>query len=223
MRGFFNKLYSLYDLVLIHCDMALSTTRTYSSGWLQGCRMGRNLRTTGPVRIKARASGSIVIGNDVRLLAGWRSNRVGLSGPVILHTWEGGRIEIGDHTGASATVVSSRSGIRIGEHCNIGGNVRIFDHDFHSLDANIRRGPRGCADCATKPVYIGDDVFIGTGSIILKGVTIGDRAVIGAGSVVTRDIPPDCIAAGNPAVVLRSSAKTGPTRPESSPSKTLED
>ena len=129
---------------------------------------------------------------------------MGLNGPVILHTWEGGRIEIGDHTGASSVVISSRSGVRIGKHCNIGGNVRIFDHDFHSLDADIRRGPRGCDDCATKPVTIGDDVFIGTNSIILKGVTIRDRAVIGAGSVVTKDIPADSIAAGNPAVIVKT-------------------
>jgi acetyltransferase-like isoleucine patch superfamily enzyme len=48
-----------------------------------------------------------------------------------------------------------------------------------------------------------DDKFIDTNSIILKGVTIGDRAVIGAGSVVTKDVPSDCIAAGNPAVIIR--------------------
>ncbi|MBC7981251.1 MAG: acyltransferase, partial [Armatimonadetes bacterium] len=95
------------------------------------------------------------------------------------------------------------SGINIGRHCNLGGNVRIFDHDFHALDADVRRGPRGCDDCATKPISIGDDVFIGAESIILKGVTIGHRAVIGAGSVVTRDIPDDSVAAGNPAVIIR--------------------
>jgi acetyltransferase-like isoleucine patch superfamily enzyme len=166
--------------------------------------VGEGFRSTGAIRIKARAAGSIIIGNHVRLLAHWRSNRVGLSGPVILHTWEGGQIEIGDHTGASSVVISSRSGVRIGRHCNIGGSVRIFDHDFHALDAEVRRGPSGCDDCATKPVTIGDDVFIGAQSIILKGVTIGDRAVIGGGSVVTKDVPADAIAAGNPATVVRT-------------------
>lgn len=204
MRGIFNKLYSAYDVLCIHADMAWSTLRAGLSCRLQGCKLGSGFRTTGNIRIKARAAGSIVIGHHVRLLAHWRSNRVGLSGPVMLHTWEGGKIEIGDHTGASSVVISSRSGVRIGKHCNIGGNVRIFDHDFHALDAEIRRGPRGCDDCATKPIIIGDDVFIGTQSIILKGVTIGDRAVIGAGSVVTKDVPADAIVAGNPAVVIRT-------------------
>jgi acetyltransferase-like isoleucine patch superfamily enzyme len=203
MRGIFNKLYSAYDVLLIHADMTWSTLRARLSCRFQGCKLGRGFRSTGAIRIKARAAGSITIGDHVRLLAHWRSNRVGLCGPVILHTWEGGRIEIGDHTGASAVVISSRSGVKIGRHVNIGGNVRIFDHDFHALDADVRRGPRGCDDCATKPVTIGDDVFIGAQSIILKGVSIGDRAVIGAGSVVTKDVPADSIAAGNPAVVVK--------------------
>lgn len=203
MRALRNKLYSAYDLLLIRADMVWSTLRTRLSFWFQGCLVGRDFRSSGQVRIKARSAGDIILGHHVRLLAGWRSNRVGLSGPVILQTFEGGRIEIGDHSGASAVVISSRSGIEIGKHCNIGGNVRIFDHDFHALDAEVRRGPRGCDDCATKPVRIGDDVFIGAQSIILKGVTIGDRAVIGAGSVVTKDMPADCIAAGNPAVIIK--------------------
>ena len=203
MRTLRNKLYSAYDVLCIHADMAWSTLRTRLSCGLQGCKLGRGFRSTGAIRIKARATGDIIIGDHVRLLAHWRSNRVGLSGPVILHTWEGGRIEIGDHTGASAVVISSRSGVKIGRHCNIGGNVRIYDHDFHTLDAEVRRGPRGCDDCATKPIIIGDDVFIGANAMILKGVTIGDRAVIGAGSVVTKDVPADCIAAGNPAVIVK--------------------
>jgi acetyltransferase-like isoleucine patch superfamily enzyme len=203
MRSLYNKAYSAYDVLCIYTGMAWSTLRTLLSLKLQGCLCGGDFRSTGTIRIKARTAGDIILGNHVRLLAGWRSNRVGICGPVILHTWEGGRIEIGDFTGASAVVISSRSGVKIGKYCNIGGNVRIFDHDFHALDADVRRGPRGCDDCATKPINIGDDVFIGAQSIILKGVTIGDRAVIGAGSVVTKDVPADCIAAGNPARVIK--------------------
>ena len=203
MRTLRNKLYSAYDVLLIRADMFWSTLRTRLSLWFQGGLVGRDFRSSGEVRIKARNAGDIVLGNHVRLLAGWRSNRVGLSGPVIFQTWQGGKILIGDHSGASAVVISSRSEIKIGKHCNIGGNVRIFDHDFHALDAEVRRGPRGCDDCATKPIRIGDDVFIGAQSIILKGVTIGDRAVIGAGSVVTKDVPDDSIAAGNPVLIIK--------------------
>ncbi len=203
MRSLRNKLYSAYDVFMIHADMAKSTLHTRLSCGFQGCVVGKDFRSTGKIRIKARAVGDIVIGSHVRLLSGWRSNRVGLSGPTLLHTWENGRIEIGDYTGASSVVISSRSGVKIGKHGNIGGNVRIFDHDFHALDPEVRRSPRGCDDCATRPISIGDDVFIGAQSIILKGVNIGDRAIIGAGSVVTKDVPADCIAAGNPAIIVK--------------------
>lgn len=54
-----------------------------------------------------------------------------------------------------------------------------------------------------KPIVIEDDVLIGARSIVLKGVTIGARSVIGAGSVVVKDIPADCIAAGNPCKVIK--------------------
>ena len=50
---------------------------------------------------------------------------------------------------------------------------------------------------------IGDNAFIGARSIIQKGVTIGEKAIIAAGSVVVKDIPPMCIAAGNPAKVIK--------------------
>lgn len=53
------------------------------------------------------------------------------------------------------------------------------------------------------PVHIGNNVWIGAGSVILPGVTIGDNTVIGAGSVVTKDIPSDSVAYGNPCKVVR--------------------
>jgi acetyltransferase-like isoleucine patch superfamily enzyme len=52
-------------------------------------------------------------------------------------------------------------------------------------------------------VVIGDNVWLGVNSVVLKGVTIGKNSVIGANSVVTRDIPPNVIAAGNPCKVIK--------------------
>ena len=54
---------------------------------------------------------------------------------------------------------------------------------------------------------IGNNVFIGARSIILKGVTIGEGAVIGAGSVITKDVPPMTVVAGNPAIIIKSLEK----------------
>ena len=54
-----------------------------------------------------------------------------------------------------------------------------------------------------KAIEIGDNVFIGCNCLILKGAKIGDNSTIGAGSVVTGYIPDNCIAAGNPAKVIK--------------------
>jgi maltose O-acetyltransferase len=99
-----------------------------------------------------------------------------------------------------ATLVAERSSIRIDSDCLIGPWVQIYDSDFHALAPELRTSGRH--PCA--PVHLERNVFVGASVIILKGVTIGHNSVIGAGSVVINDIPPQTIAAGNPARVIRS-------------------
>jgi len=71
----------------------------------------------------------------------------------------------------------------------------------------------------TKPIRIGNDVWVGGGAIILPGVTVGDGSTVGAGSVVTRDVEPYTVVAGNPARMIRRLSKTGPAEPSADPSK----
>lgn len=73
----------------------------------------------------------------------------------------------------------------------------ISDSDWHGLYNRTR--PFRC----TRPVTLGDNVWLGLRTIVCKGVTIGDNSVIGAGSVVTGDIPANVVAAGNPARVIK--------------------
>jgi acetyltransferase-like isoleucine patch superfamily enzyme len=126
-----------------------------------------------------------------------------LAHPVHLRTLaKGAVIRIGARSGLSGTCVCALRSVSIGTDCLIGANVLIVDTDFHPLRAERRRtAPPSSA--ATAPVTIGNNVFIGAHSIILKGVTIGDDAVIGAGSVVSRDVPVGVIFAGNPARLVR--------------------
>jgi acetyltransferase-like isoleucine patch superfamily enzyme len=93
--------------------------------------------------------------------------------------------------------------VTIGDNCLLATNVTIYDQDGHPLDADRRRAGESTPPEQIMPVTIGNDVWIGAGSVILKGVTIGDRAIIAARSVVTKDIAADAIAAGNPAKVIR--------------------
>ena len=70
------------------------------------------------------------------------------------------------------------------------------------MDAEARRNR--CGDANPRDIVIGDDVFIGTNAIILKGTKIGNRSVVAAGSVVFGlDIPPDSLVRGNPAVIVK--------------------
>lgn len=170
---------------------------------LYGCSYGPNLTADGLPIIRMHRRGRLSFGRNCKLNSRLRSNLVGGCHPVILDCRYNGRIVFGDNSGCSFAVLSSRSSIRIGNNVKTGGNVRIYDHDFHSLNPYARRGPERFSDIPTKPICIGDDVFIGANSIILKGVTVGDRAIIGAGSVVSCDVPADEVWAGSPARKVR--------------------
>lgn len=111
---------------------------------------------------------------------------------------EKGRITIGDYCLVCPGVrISSADAITIGNDCMVASQVYITDADWHGI--YDRAGTVG----VTRPVTIGDNVWLGDSVIVCKGVNIGDHSVIGAGSVVTRDIPAGVIAAGNPAKIIR--------------------
>jgi len=173
--------------------------------WL-GCAYGRGLLVDGHVIIRVARRGAIRIGENVGINSRTGSNLVGRTNPTILHCTGDGHITFGDNSGCSFAVLSSKSSIRIGNNTKIGGNARIYDHDYHALDYLSRRSPvDDIAACKTAPIVIGDDILIGTNAIILKGVTIGERSIVGAGAVVSiKNVPPGSVLAGNPARILRN-------------------
>jgi len=93
--------------------------------------------------------------------------------------------------------ITSASQIIMGHSCLLAMNCYITDADWHDVQHRIY------APGETRPVKLGDNVWIGDSAIVTKGVTIGSNSIIGAGSVVTKDIPENVIAAGNPARVVR--------------------
>lgn len=158
-------------------------------------------RFIGPVVLRNTRSGKIRLGRDVVAQANFRINPIGPVCPCLFDVRPGGEIEIGDGTGMTSVIVSSSRKVSIGRYCKIGGGTKIIDHNYHAMDAEARRNR--CGDAKPREIAIGDDVFIGTNAIILKGTKIGDRAVIAAGSVVFGlDIPPDSLVRGNPAVIV---------------------
>jgi len=103
--------------------------------------------------------------------------------------------------------ISAINSITIGDNTLIASRVFISDHNHGHFDGSALEDgpdtPPAQRPLHAKPVHIGKNVWIGESVCVLPGVTIGDGAVIGAGSVVTRDIPAQCVAAGNPARVIR--------------------
>lgn len=204
--------FSVFGILLVAWDRAtaaamsaLGTARAKLALRLLRCRYGPGLRVDGTLVIRAPRAGAIELGAKVTLKSRFRSNLVGLTQPSVLQCLGQGRIRIGNNCGLSGAVLSARTSITLGQRVNVGGNVRIFDHDWHALDAAARRAPAtDAAACKTAPVVIGDDVLIGAHAIILKGVTIGAGSVVGAGAVVTlKDIPPASLVAGNPARIIK--------------------
>lgn len=88
--------------------------------------------------------------------------------------------------------------VEIGDNVLLAPNVQIYAA-YHPTDYKVRLEDLEYAD----RIKIGDNSWIGGGSIILNGVTIGKNVVIGAGSVVTKDIPDNTIAVGNPCKVIK--------------------
>jgi acetyltransferase-like isoleucine patch superfamily enzyme len=177
---------------------------------IQGVQFGPRLRLYGLPLVTASPTSSIVLGEGVVLCSDSRRTALGVNHPVVLRAEKGATLSIGSHTGISGGSIYAQTHVEIGSHCLFGANTLIADTDFHSIYPHNRAYSN--EHIASAKVTIGRNVFLGAGTIVLKGVAIGDNSVIGAGSVVTKSIPADCIAAGNPCRVIRplqSAPETG--------------
>lgn len=92
--------------------------------------------------------------------------------------------------------------VKLGDHVTVTGRVQFITHDGGVW---VFRDELPDIDIVA-PIKVGNNVFIGFGSIVLPGVTIGDNVVVGAGAVVTNDLPSNTVVAGTPARVLMSLA-----------------
>lgn len=144
--------------------------------------------------------------------------------------WGAGMITIGnDCSFGSRTTIDCRERIEIGNHVLISWEVSMADFEGHPMDPQERaremdyskrmlwpqfgKAKHDKIDPYTpvfksRPIVIEDDVWICARAMILKGVRIGRGSIIAAGAVVTRDVPPYSVAAGNPAVVVKTLKNT---------------
>lgn len=126
--------------------------------------------------------------------------RIDLAYPDKTRLFIGRNCDFGNNNHITAT-----DSVKIGDNLLTGDNVLITDtnHGEYRDDSNsLFMAPRK-RPLITAPVIIGNNVWIGDKATILPGVKIGNQSIVGANSVVTKDVPDNCIAAGNPAVVIK--------------------
>ena len=171
--------------------------------YLSGVNFGKNLKAYTKVYFQIQKNSKVTIGDNFKFTSGEAFNPLGRNIRGCMVVADSAELDIGSNVGISSSCIWVNKKITIGNNVLIGGDCILLDSDCHSLNYVDRRSKIDRQNKVDADIHIGNDVLIGTRCIILKGVTIGDRVVIGSGSVVVKDIPNDCIAAGNPCRVVR--------------------
>ena len=162
-----------------------------------------NFYSVGKPQLKV--DGKLTISNDtyITMINTAKDSTLGKSNPCKITVYKNAELSFLGKVGMSNTTIVATKKIKIGHNVMIGGGVTIVDTDFHSMSYTDWFTLNDEKNMKRKTVIIGDNVFIGMNSIILKGVTIGNGAVIGAGSVVSKNIPEGEVWAGNPAQFIK--------------------
>jgi len=163
-----------------------------------------SFKTSGLPLIQVSLGGKVHIGSHFSMNNRASANPIGRTQRCSISVGRMGVLEIGENVGMSSSSIVCQNHISIGSNVKLGGNVVIYDTDFHSLDPSDRTDKKKDIENAKGiPVKIGENVFIGAHATILKGVNIGNNSIVGACSVVTGNIPENEIWAGNPARLIR--------------------
>jgi len=172
----------------------------YSTLWcrlkmrLWGIQFGKCCSFRGNMIFNRAPGSTIKMGSGCRFNSNSRFNFRGINHVSILQTISGGGIFIGDNCGFSGVSIISGCSVTIGNNVLCGANVTIGDRNNHE---------KHFGEFKPTPVTIGDNVWLGMNSVIMRGVTIGENTIIGANSVVTKSIPANVIAVGSPCKVIK--------------------
>lgn len=209
-RPFFFFKYARETLLFINSHFLLKIFKP------KNVKIGANLHSISPFVFQAEMPDAHIDAGDD--MTSW--------GGVKIYAWGKGEVKIGNFCSfGSKTIIHCRDSVQIGNHTLISWNVLITDFDAHSLKLEermaeieytknmlwpnfskkqVKHKSIYTPGFITKPIIIEDGVWIGANATILKGSKIGRGSIIGANAVVSGEIPPMCIAAGNPARVVRS-------------------
>lgn len=170
---------------------------------------GDNIRILGKLpNIKIFDGSKCNIGNNVVINSDFKNSNTSLSNTCKFVLGYTGELRIGDNTMLNGCCITAYKNVVIGKNCQIASFTLITDTDFHPVDPFERNKQVMMQNynidmVSKKDVIIGNNVWIGWGSIILKGTIIGDNCVIGAGSLVSGEFPDNVVIAGNPARIIK--------------------
>jgi acetyltransferase-like isoleucine patch superfamily enzyme len=162
------------------------------------------LRAIGYGMLGAKVGPKCLFAARVRIDYPWRVE-IGTRSQIEADVWfklvsPSARVVVGEYAFLGRGVeIDASERVTLGAHVLVAPGVFITDH-AHDIAPHARIDEQGCT---SRPVSIGDDVWLGARAVVLPGVTIGSGAVVGAGAVVREDVPAGSVVAGVPARVLR--------------------
>jgi acetyltransferase-like isoleucine patch superfamily enzyme len=190
----------------------MSRWYAFAIGQLSVVELQGRVAILGKPIVDIRDGCKLVIGDNVTLNSRNKGYHINMHSPVKLFADRpNATIRIGANTRLHGSCIHAYESVTVGRNCLIAANCQIFDgsgHDLSFQDVENRVNTRG----ESRPVAIGDNVWVGANCVILPGVSIGSGSVIAANSVVTKDVPPMVVAGGNPAVVIRAHSDEGAAR-----------
>jgi len=159
--------------------------------------------------LKIPENGKVTLSNNVVLNSDFKKSNTALTNRCKLVTGYDGNITIGENTQLNGVCIVSYKKVTVGKNCQIASSTFIADTDFHPIDPVEREKQvlgktYSLSSVANESVSIGNNVWIGWNSTILKGVSIGNNSIVAAGSMVlSGEYPANVIIAGNPAKVVK--------------------
>jgi acetyltransferase-like isoleucine patch superfamily enzyme len=172
----------------------------YSKSLAKNIHLGKGIVINLWPSIVLHKNAQIILGDHVLLNSSNRSYHVNMFSRVkLMCDKPNSIIRIGNNTRIHGSCIHAHERIEIGKNCLIAANCQIIDANGHGTNLSQRIKSQG----NTKPVIIGDNVWIGTGCIILPGTKIGNGAVLSAGSVIKGEIPENSVYGGNPAKFIK--------------------
>jgi len=200
----FNLIYRFLIFVKTTINKFFSKKYAFILMKLNKVILGKRINSLGIPKLFIHQTAKVKIGHGFRINNTVLGSPIGRNHRCLFSVRENANLFVGNNVGMSGTMIFCQNRIEIGDNVKIGGNVCIYDTDFHSLNSKERQKKnedrKGTKISAVK---IGNNVFIGAHSTVLKGVSIGDNSIIGACSVVTKNVPINEIWAGNPAKFIR--------------------